>query len=231
VGAFQEQVPVALARITPTEAERLVPRVPLEEARATYERTLDDVVDRAVVGVRLPRPIRALLRRRLRQEAIEAFLAECEARGATSVGFGELRDWLVSVGMPMVTAPARAQLRSTRLLVAGAGSVLMAITVVLALPHLWPALLAGLPTGLAALGALTIGVGLPGARAYERPWRRRLGVLVLGASLALWPIVWIRLAAADLGMVWIVVFAATVASLGYGFRMAFVEANRPRILP
>ena len=229
VARFIEHVRGLLGRITPEEAERLVPRVAPAEARSRYERALDGVVEQSVGGVRLPSPLRRLLRHRLRRAAVENFLAECEARGLATVGFAELRDYLVTRGLPLVAAPAVAQLRTARLLVLGAGGLLIAIGALAALPSTWPLLLGRLPALLAVVGVAVVGLGWMEASRYESPSRRRLGMVVLGLSIAAWPALYARLLEQDLGMAWLVVLAATVAGFGYGLRQAFVEAYRPRV--
>lgn len=72
--------------------------------------------------VRLPGFLERFVRSRFRQAFVEDFIADCERRGVSTVGLTELRHWLSFRGLPLVTAPIHAQLRTWRtLLLLGLG--------------------------------------------------------------------------------------------------------------
>jgi hypothetical protein len=96
-----------------------------ERAEAVVERVLAEVAGRfsipAAVGPRLRTPLRGLLDR---------LLVDCDHRGVAEVGPREVREWLVSKGLALATAPVFAGLRTGRLVVFGllalAGAALVA---------------------------------------------------------------------------------------------------------
>jgi hypothetical protein len=227
--AFEEQAVTVLGVLTPATVEALVPEIPVDQLHAKYDRILEEVVEQTFGRVRAPRLLRRLLEERMRQAAVDAFLADCSERGVETVGFGEMRDWLVRRGVPLATAPARMSIRFWRYVLLTAWLVVLGATVALALPSTWPSIAAAVPALSVGLGLLTLVIGLPRARLHQNAWRWRLGILVLGVSVGGWPTVYTRLAGAEveLGLVWLVVLTATVASFTYGMRQAFIEADRP----
>jgi hypothetical protein len=58
--------------------------------------------------------------------------------------------------------------------------------------------------------------GLPRAENYRLPWRWRVGVLYLGLGLIFWPLFYFYCGHADLEMVWIPIWVATVLTFVTG---------------
>jgi len=89
--------------------ERRIPALPLDEARRRYEAILDRIVALMFERLQVPQFVHRLARRGLRQAPIDDFLADCEARGLSQVGFAEVRNWSIATGIPIALAPIRRQ--------------------------------------------------------------------------------------------------------------------------
>lgn len=228
VEALERGAGDAILGLAADEGARLVPSVPLVELRARYEAILDRMVDEMLGRLHLPAPLRRLLRRSLRQAPAEAFLGDCEARGLERVGFTEVRNWTVAAALPRALAPARAQARAWRLLACGVAAALLALAVTVSLLARAVDPAAVVLGFFAAAGATVLVAGLAREHRHPRPWKWRLGILVLAAGTAGWPWLYSRLWPMDLGAAWIVVVAVTVWTLKWGAAQALVEADRPR---
>src|SRR6201997_1571678 len=77
-------------------------------------------------------------------------------------------------------------------------------------------------TGLAVLlpicGVLLMVCGLPRAERHKLPWRWRIGVLATGAGLIFWPPFYYFFGHADLEMVWIPIWGATLINFLFGVK-------------
>jgi hypothetical protein len=83
-------------------------------------------------------------------------------------------------------------------------------------------------TGLAVLlpicGVLLMVWGLPRAERHKLPWRWRIGVMATGAGLIFWPPFYYFFGHADLEMVWIPIWGATLINFLFGLkRMAWAD--------
>jgi len=77
-------------------------------------------------------------------------------------------------------------------------------------------------TGLAVLlpicGVLLMVWGLPRAERHKLPWRWRIGVIATGAGLIFWPPFYYFFGHADLEMVWIPIWGASLINLLFGLK-------------
>jgi hypothetical protein len=129
--AFEADLRAWLPQLPSSRFEEALPTVSLHELRSRFDQVLDRAVPTTVRRIRLPGFAHRYVRARLRYALIEDFLTDCERRGATSVGFVEVRDWLLSRGLALATTPAHAQLRTWRLVLRGILVLLAALPVVL----------------------------------------------------------------------------------------------------
>lgn len=224
----QEEGVRLLGALTPERAAQAFPAVPIEKLRTDYERLLDATVEQMVGRLPVPGLLRRFLRTTLRQAFVEDFLVQCESSGATTVGFPQVRDWLARRGFPLLTAPLRANIKLWRLLVLGVAGIIVVSTVGLAAGLTASQARVLVPAAFAALGIAVLLFGLPQAEERASPGRWRLGVVVVAASLALWPLVFVRLWDLDLGAVWALTLVASLGGVAWGLRLALVEANRVR---
>jgi hypothetical protein len=118
--AFEADLRVWLPKLPSSQFEETLPTLPIHELRSRYEQVIERVVPTTVRRIRLPGFVHRYFRARLRYALIEDFLTECERRGAETVGFVEVRDWLLSRGLTLATAPVHAQLRMWRPILRGA---------------------------------------------------------------------------------------------------------------
>jgi hypothetical protein len=209
----------------------VLPPMPLEEARATYDRILDAMFDSTLGRVPLPGPVRRLLRRPFRQAVVEDFLEDCHRRELESVGYPELRNWLLARGLPWLMAPFRCQLRLWRALSRGVAGLALAVTLGLAL-------LAGRMEPRATIMVLSFTLALATlvaafttAGRHASPFRWRLGMAALAACLGLWPWVYLRLWPLAPGLLWIPVVAVTLVTVRWALRQAFLRADPPSAGP
>jgi hypothetical protein len=105
--------------------DRVLPVIPLAEARSRYEGILDRLVEAMFERMPAPRPIISLARRGLRQAPIDDFLDDCESKGLTEIGFTEVRNWSLVTGIPYALMPLRAKVKMLR--IAGWGTAFLAV--------------------------------------------------------------------------------------------------------
>jgi hypothetical protein len=103
----------------PTQCGSSFPSFPLQQVRERYEQVMDQMYAGTLGRVPLPRFLERFVRARFHQAIIDDFLTDCQRRGVTAIGFPELRQGLVTKGLPLVTAPIHGQLRLWRLLLVG----------------------------------------------------------------------------------------------------------------
>lgn len=213
-----------LAQVPEGKADRLFPTMEREQLQTDYEQAIELMCTSTIGRVPLPSFIRRRVQERFRQALLEDFLADCEQRGVPAVSFADLRSFLLSKALPVVTQPVHTQIRIWMLTLIGvlAGVAGLSVLIGLLANHVDPRLLV---TVLGTAGVVVLGLGLPRASRRASPWRYRLGILILGGGLIVWPIAWIQLWSLDLGMVWIVVLAVTVWTFHRGASMAFLEGN------
>jgi hypothetical protein len=118
--AFEADLRAWLPQLPSSRFEETLPTLPVHELRSRYEQVIERVVPTTVRRIRLPGFVHRYFRARLRYALIEDFLTDCERRGAGTVGFVEVRDWLLSRGLTLATAPVHAQLRMWRVILRGA---------------------------------------------------------------------------------------------------------------
>ena len=223
--AAEEDARTWLSRLPDIDGRRLIPTVELDQLEGGYEDAIASLCGTMLGRLPLPAIVRRGIESKFRHAVVDDFLESCRARGATAVGFAELRDFALEKALPLATRPAHAQLRVAVMFLLGIAGVCAAAPLVVALvagaanPRL-----AVIATA-AAVGILVLFLGWRRADTFPFPRRRRIGVLIIGGGLALWPIIWIELLPHDLGMVWILVLAATLWTLQRGARMAIWEAN------
>lgn len=114
-------------RVPAEEQERLLPSVPTERLRANYEGTVEAIFDQSVGRLPLPGPARRFVRARFGHELAERFISDFERKGTPTVGFGELRDWLLVEGWSFATRPARFKIKFWRVLAVGVLGVLFIV--------------------------------------------------------------------------------------------------------
>jgi hypothetical protein len=205
----------------------LLPPMTLDEAYGRYDAVVDHMFGATLGRVPMPGPLRRLLRRPFRQAVVEDFLRDCRTRGLQTVGYPELRNWLLARGLPYLLAPFRGQLRLWRVVTRGLAGLALAFTLGLALlaGRLEPGSTVTAISGAVALGVLV--TGLTRASGHISPLRWRVGMTALAACLGLWPQIYFRLWPLDLGMVWILVFALTFVSVRWSLRQALLGADPP----
>ncbi len=228
LGVAEADLRAWLDRVDRTEGDRLFPAVETGRLREGYDRTVDALFEQSIGRIPMPRFARRLARDRFRRALLEDFLTDCEQRGVTSVGFTEVRDFMVKSALPVVTRPAHMQIRTWTVLAAGLlGACLVAPVAIGLLARSGdPRAILVAICGTAAV--LMLGIGLPRAGRHTRPWRYRAGLLVIAGGLVLWPLAWLELWAADIGMAWILVLTATVWTFHRGVRLVLLDADRPR---
>jgi hypothetical protein len=69
-----------------------------------------------------------------------------------------------------------------------------------------------------ALGLMVLIWGLPRANHHRMPWRWRIGIVMIGCRLILWPPIYLFLSQFDLEMVWIPVWGATIITFVVGIK-------------
>lgn len=111
---FERQLPPWLDEVAESLGPDPFPSMPLAELRAHHDRALDQMIASTVGAVRAPGFVQRAIRRRLQDARIEDLLSFCEGRGATEVGFPEVRSWLVTKGLPLLTGPTRRQVLVVR---------------------------------------------------------------------------------------------------------------------
>jgi len=129
---FEHQFPRWLEEVAASLGRDPFPSIPLAQLRARHDQVLDQMLASSVGAVRAPGFVQQALRRRLQNAQVADFLAFCESRGASEVGFPEARGWLVTKGLPILTAPTRRQVLLVRLIVWIALGILAALPFVLA---------------------------------------------------------------------------------------------------
>lgn len=191
------------------------------------EENVDRVAEAAFGRLPLPRLIRRVARSRLRGALLDDFLASCRDRGLTSVGHGEIRNWLLTRGLARAIEPARAQLALWRMLtLAGLGVAVLIAVASAALAGVFdPAAIALVVFGLA--GVAVLAWGLPRADLREHPAHWRTGILILGGCVAGWPAVYQWLWSRGGWVAWLAALALTWITVRRGFDEAFVRAGRP----
>ncbi|HSD49849.1 MAG TPA: hypothetical protein VLG48_00465 [Candidatus Methylomirabilis sp.] len=122
--AIESGIRDRLQQWQPAQDSSTFPSLPLQQVRERYEQVMDQMYAGTLGRMRLPGFLERFVRSRLRQAIIEDFLADCQRRGMTTVGFPELRQWLVTKGLPLVTAPVHTQLGMGRLVLLGGLSLL-----------------------------------------------------------------------------------------------------------
>jgi len=116
---FERQLPRWLEEVAASLGRDPFPSIPLAELRAHHDRALGQMLASTVGAVRAPGFVQRAIRRRLQDARIEDFLSFCEGQGATEVGLPEARSWLVTRGLPLLTAPTRRQVLLVRVVVWG----------------------------------------------------------------------------------------------------------------
>jgi len=207
--AAESDLEAWFARLPRDEGDRLLPSASLESFRSGYDAVIDRMFDETIGRLPMLRFGRRLALARFRHAMVDDFLDHCERAGASVVGFSEMRDYLVGRGLPLATAPLLVfgilgALFGIPLLIGLLGGRVSPVTIVLGT--------------FAALAVVTAAVGWSRAGRSAAPWRYRLGVLGFSAGLAVWPPVYVRLWPHDLGMVWLLVIAATVATFHWAAR-------------
>lgn len=192
------------------------------------EENVDRVADAAFGRLPVPGLIRRVAKSRLRSALLDDFLTSCRDRGLTSVGHGEIRNWLLTRGLARAIEPARAQLALWRTLTfAALGlAVLIAVASSVLAGVFDPAAVVLVVCGLA--GVAVIAWGLPRAALREHPGHWRTGVLILGACVAGWPAVYQWLWSRGAGLAWLAALALTWITVRRGFDEAFVRAGPAR---
>lgn len=223
---FEDLLRQRVMSLAAKDEGRLFPAVATSEARAKYEAILDRMVDEMLGRVRVPRSVRRLLRRGLEQAMVEEFLADCERRGVASIGATEVRNWAIANGLPRALAPIRGQITIWRIISLGPPALVVSLLVLLSLvgTSVPPLSVVGGVCGV--LGAGILAAGHVGARTHARPMRWRIGLGLVGVTVAAAPWAWAMvLPGATAGTAFLVV-AVTVIALVEGLRTAFVSANK-----
>jgi hypothetical protein len=131
ISAVESGIRDRLQQWEPTEEGSSFPSLPLQQVRERYDQVTDQMFAGTLGRLPLPHFLERFVRARFRQAIIEDFLGDCERRGVTTIGFPELRQWLVTKGVPLVTAPTRGQLRTWRFLLLAGLSLLAAAPLIL----------------------------------------------------------------------------------------------------
>jgi hypothetical protein len=129
--AFEADLRLWLPQLPSSRFEEALPTLPIHELRSRYDQIIERAIPTTVRRIRLPGFVHRYFRARLRYALIEDFLIDCERRGAETVGFVEVRDWLLSRGLTLATAPVHAQLRTWRLIQRGVLVLVAAVPLVL----------------------------------------------------------------------------------------------------
>lgn len=103
--------------LVPDEANRF--NISLAHLRAGYDAWLEATTVDLFRPISLPRPLRSLVRWRLRQAVIGDFLVACEREGLTQLSAATLRDWLIDQGVAVMMAPLYQQLQLYRMVTIG----------------------------------------------------------------------------------------------------------------
>jgi hypothetical protein len=212
-----------LRRLPVGDGERLFPSIELEQFRRGYEDSIKSIYGTTLGRLPLPGFAHRKVQSQFRHALVDEFLTQCEARGSTTIGFNEVRQFLLLKGLPIVTRPAHAQFKIWTLLLCGVLGVCVSVPLLIGLlaNRVDPR---GVILGTFGFaGVMVLATGLPRASRCSSPWRWRLGILIIGLGLVLWPIAWTKLWGHDLGMVWIIIVAITVWTFHRGVRLAFME--------
>jgi hypothetical protein len=134
---LDEELRARVPQLLASRGESHFPRMPLQELHAIYEQLLDKMFAETIGRVPLPGWLKRFLRRRLRQAAVEDFLADCKERGVAAVGAPEVGNWIARKGVGLALKPAHMQLRTLRLIVSAVLVLLGGGIVVPAVLHLW----------------------------------------------------------------------------------------------
>jgi hypothetical protein len=129
--AVEEDVREWLMQLPSDDNERRYPRVEVRRLRSGYEETMRSICEPAIGRIPCPGFVRRAIQAQFRPALLEEFLEECEQRGATTVGFAEVRDALLLKALPLLTRPAHMQLTIGNRLLAGllVGSVALPLIV------------------------------------------------------------------------------------------------------
>lgn len=131
--AIESGIRDRLQQWLPRQDSSSFPSLPLQQVRERYEQVMDQMYASTLGRVPLPGFLERFLRACFRQAIVDDFLTDCERRGVTAIGFPELRQWLVTKGLPLVTAPVHGQLRMCRLVLLGGLSLLAVLPFALSL--------------------------------------------------------------------------------------------------
>lgn len=124
---FERQLPRWMEEVAASLGRDPFPSIPLAELRARHDQVLDQMLASSVGAVRAPGFVQRAIRRRLQNAQVADFLTFCESRGASEVGFPEARSWLVTRGLPLLTAPTRRQVLLVQVVVWGVLGLLAAL--------------------------------------------------------------------------------------------------------
>jgi len=214
-------------RLPRDDGARLFPSTELETLRKGYDGTLDAMFDATLGRLPMPRFVRRLARSRFRQAMVDDFLEQCEGKGVAVVGFSEVRDYVARRAIPVVARPAHVWIGLWTAVLAGA---LTLFTVLLgSIGLLAGTVSAGTVVvgtcGLAGILVLALGIGR--ADRHPRPRRFVGGLVIIAASLWLWPVVWLALWDAGSGSASIVLLAGTVLTFRAGMKRILAGEMTP----
>jgi len=114
VGVVEARLCRWLERLPATVFERSMPPLPVAELRSRYQLAVERLYGATVARLRLPAWIAKRLRAMFQLRLAEDLLAECGRTGAQSVGFAQVRTWLMTTGISLGLEPIRRQLRIGR---------------------------------------------------------------------------------------------------------------------
>jgi hypothetical protein len=125
--AAEEDLRDWLGRLPESEGGRIVPTMNLAQLEDGYDKAVASLYDKMLGSLPLPAVVRRGVEAKVRHVLVDDFLESCRARGATTVGFAEVRDFALEKAIPLATRPAHAQLRIALLLVLGVAAPLLVV--------------------------------------------------------------------------------------------------------
>ena len=114
VGAVESRLCRWLERLPEAAFEQSVPAIAVAEFRGRYQLTTERLYGGTIARLRLPAWIATRIRGMFRLRLAEDLLAECGRTGADTIGFAQVRAWLVTSGVSLGFQTVRRQLRIAR---------------------------------------------------------------------------------------------------------------------
>lgn len=132
IEAAETDLRARLHQLPPRSTEAQEPRLSIDEIRTKYETVFEGWMEKTLGRIRLPRFLDRLIRTQLREAIVTDFVASCQARGLTTVGAHEFRNWLLTKGLALGLMPVHDQLAWWRYLIFGALGLLALVPLAIA---------------------------------------------------------------------------------------------------